>query len=1051
MRGWGKWGFGLIVILLLTPGVFGQSGSFTNDSPSPMGGFTSFQAVCPEEGAFQTLVVCDSLPCSRTTSSLCTSGGSLSPILSCSGPATPAHLGWAPVYGACCNLATGTCAPLPNSSRVVGFEQYLVSGGTMVLPDQDFRQSKVIHLGSGSLLVAYETTQGAMLRRTDDGGASFSPPFPLSTLITKDALPANLELGSVTPRHPALARTPNGNSHLVFSLVDNTNGKSAIYYSQCPSSRACTSGSDWSKAISIVNPLVATENGRWRYSFSQPKLVVRGDALHVMFDDAQSNLVTRLQGIFHYACAAFADCTATHVNWIPPSDGPDILVGGGNGNPRSPTLALSSDGALVAGWVDYPVPGGVGSTMLYFAQFDPAANEWTIPHAILPASGNFVEPILDFGGGVWFMGARQGNNAVGWECASNCTRTIWNGVAQAYGEGLEEVAIHGLVTHPNSRTRLHLLTGKPSDRNPMSIFASLDGQNTVISPRSISGPDAQALILTGLSDGMTASSGDETFFFTAHRDGIAYLYSSDALDETNVQPRVTVTHPASPAQWVRPGDITTTYNENVSFLAQDGDSEEGYVSIFLSPNPGELTYPLIEHAPLSHWQNSGGLGICAGTDFSISQPCRVDVTLYAPSSGAVAPDGEYYVVMRLQDSDGGESIDSSANPIRLDVSALSLQVHDPLPNSSWGGTNPHSFRMSLFDSSFAGTLDVMVAFFSPDGHPFELASFPVADHRGVKTGCTGTRSLYSCTIPFTPSPDLKEGKYDLVVTAREDGRENAVQLLEDVVLDYIGPEIVNPFPSGVIESPVTSLSFTLTDFSIPQLQTVRMGGSALSSSCVEGGGDKPSILCTIPLSTPTTGGELVVETMDGLGNERTHTFSFSLPGGSVTTPPPSERPIFSGVFRFDEEGNLVLVGTPLYIPRTVVDAIFGGIRALVLFTSNLIAIAGPMAFAIFIAFCALAGIGSDNLYRQVHQQGVIPFSQQQRERVIRTVLAGIFMGLPLFIGLFLSLAMGFIFAIIEFAGFIGATYLVKMLQYWEHVGYAKIVPPKNAFNRRSGD
>ncbi len=1042
-------------------------GTLSNNSPNPVGGFTLFTSHCLSMGNSQKLVVCSgSTACDLDSPLLCSSPHTTGQTPFCSAPATLNQFGYSPISGSCCQ-PNNSCEPLTASSVGVGISEFSVSPSALFSLDLDFRQTSIAHRGSNEWFITYPTTSGSVLRRSIDNGKTWSPSFSLISLIAPSSIPSGVNFSDLVVTQPTLEVSPDKGINLVFTLRDSSDGKSVVRYARCDYSNSCLSLSEWKGVTDIVKPSLTVDptTQKWKYSFSRAKLIWRNAKLHVFFDDAQTNLSIRFHGIFHYVCGV--DCEDTPDSWFPSIGGPDLLNGFHNGYPRLPMPAVNANGSLVVVWLDNLNPVSPGVDSIFYSVYGDANSSWSSPTMAISDSGVLGNPFVAGSSDSFVLMTTLGNALKSYECDSIClsnsSRWSEDGMTAAF-DGFSPFNSYIVYDNPLSPgDRLYVVSG--ASAGPPRVRGMLSWQGQVVGPVVLTPFSSDSEKVAGLSSffGGANQFGFEQAAFSLFRGSKVSFVSTGVLDSQNTSPSVLVTHPQSPQVLVLLNP-TLPVKVRVEFDVSEVDWEdELYATIALSRAPNTLEYPLLSQSRLSSWVNlPSTTGQCQDSGVVGGKHCAIDAYVYRPQYGIFAPDGSYTVVVQITDPLGGSAISSSPAQVSLDLSLATMSLLSPLSNEAWSSQTTNAFHVVINNPLFANFLRADVVATSSGQFGVPIGFYQLATIYAVSPYCTRVGTQYDCTIPYSNSPALSEGVYTFSVSLYEDTFSNTSVSVYPVTVDYDGPHLTQFSPSGTVTTIPPSVSFTLGDYSgvgATPLPQVEIGGIPISSvSCSNGSDPSPSVSCSasFPSSIPNGSVSVIVTSHDGLGNLGTNTFAFELetdalpnptngpPGDSSISPPGSFLDSLVNPDSFN--GMIQVPGIPFWIPSSIVETIANLSSDFLSATMDLIEVTGPSAQAVFIGLCVLAGMASDGVYRRIFSTQIRSDIQRQRDRLLRTGLAGIFFVLPMLVGWHYSLAIGFLFVVMEVAGFLGAAYTFKVLQFHETFGFkpVKPVPDGNA-------
>lgn len=1090
MRGW----FFLVVVGLLLAGVVaaqtstpggggsvGVIGTLLNDSPTPINGFTLFSLQCILSNAPQRLVVCSSSPCTESSvDALCVSSNTLANSKSCAVPSPVSHWGFTiDVVGACCSQ-DGTCQPskagLPWN---VGAAPSSVIALSSLPSNWDARSSLMVRRSSTEWVGAAMVNNRLRIEQSLTAGASWGSSFFVSSLIPTSPLLFGVAPGDMVADHPSLAIAPDKSVHLVFMVRDASSGMGTVYYSRCSASSNCGVVSGWQPATALIDPSLDVDpaSGKWKYAFGKPKMVVDAQSVHVVFDDTQVESPLRFDGIFYKTCLHSSGCDSFS-DFFSAGPSPDILnaVSFG-GYPRNPMIAEDASGGIHVSFLD-------GQGILYTRLLSLSPAEWLDPVVVnddLPLSA----PSLSWGGDSILITSMSGSSIRSFRCASN--------------ECLDSSSVPDFVESSVDLRQLSSLSGlspvigllSPSDGSKAAFLSTAivnnvrqvvglfwDDDSSFSTGTRVLTSSVADVRLAGVSDVVglfNISSGSSSMLDLSVVSGAnAYWLSSNVLDFSNQSPIISNLIP-SPGPWTNvpsPSPSTTAFSKNVSFNVQDGDADDAlYASVFLAVSPDGEDYPLVKWANI---KTAAGVvsSACASSSnppFTIPSPCTIALSLFSPQTGLAIPSGEYYVVVKVLDTAGG--IDSaSSGPIAVKASASNLLVSKPLPNEVWFQKNPsqHVVDFVTKDATFAQSLGLHILAKDNAGNSEDFGVVSVATFNSTASSCIKPSVAdYSCDTPIGIPSTLPEGVYDLVLYVKEDGILTANHTVPNMTLDFQAPHTTSFSPSGNVGSFPTAISFTLTDFSGVNAAgniEVRVNGVLLSGSpsCSPSSGIVPSVNCSVSfdpsivsLQGSSTPLNVEVSSEDGLGNEGSTSFGFTVgqpappgdgpgppsngPTGGPTGGPVNIIPSLDDLVTPTDDGGFGINGTGIVIPGQVVDSFNRFSDRVILTASDLVEVTGPSANAIFLGLCTLAGIASDIVFRRIFAK-LAGEMQRQRQRVLRMALGLVFFVLPLGVGFSFSLAVGFIFAVLEVVLFIAAAYLFKILQYYDTFGFKPIGP-----------
>lgn len=1049
-------------------GGFDGSGSVavattTSNSPVPIGGFVSFDLSCAS-GVFTRGLVCDSPSCNFSTPPICLSNFSSLGSHACAYPTTPNDWGFHfQISSACCDTA-GACGLIAKTNPwLVGVTPHSTITSMSSSLSRDPRGIVLVQRTPARWVGVFDSPQGASIVSTTNSGFTWSTPILIKSLFSQGLLPSGVLLSNVQVVNPVVAMGP---SSVVVAVevfdASSSPRKSNIYFLECAST-SCTSASSWSVPTPILDPLVTESNpgganSVWRYAFAAPKMVVTNSGwAHVVFDDSTTDPALRIQGIFHRYCSLPGGCDSSDA-WSSSPSGVDLLNDTHNGYPRSPHVSVNSAGLFVT-WVDYASSGNPSSDAVMVAHYRDDLSSWSTP-SVVGSGAPSVLPWISASNNRVLLSVLRGGVPIIWECDAGClavpgTPVDWDDVSSSFAGLLNLSSVSevlAIVSPFDSSDAVALSTGQLSGNRQLFGVYSRNGSSTSLRRLSTSN---LSFSLKGVSDlaganwwgvprslqwaGSTASGGE--------------FYSSGIFAGTNVSPLLNVTSPVAPTSW------TTTslspYNQPVSFTVQDSDSGDGlYASVYFGLSPGERTYVLRDWVDLRADIN-GSPDSCTGTTFVTQQSCTLNLPLYSPATSVLAPNGNYFVVVVLRDSFGNEVSDSTSGPVTFSLPHGNMTIFSPLSNAFWTGPTVRQLRVGMSQPLFAQTLDVRFSGTSA-GSTFTWPVLPVAAYGNVFSPCTQTGADYNCTFSIVPTSSIAEGVYSLDVSSRADGVTGLARTVANVTIDFVGPRFQSFSPQGTVSTRPSAVSFSLVDFSpVPAAPLVQINGQSVSPSCTF---TPTGASCSAGLPSGVVSGPVTVNVaaVDAPGNSSSLAFSFTVEGNSPPTTgsttgggdsggsgsgsgggPGKIIPRVEDVITHDNEGNVLVNGTPVVIPRTIVETVGSFSKNVVTATSNLVDVVGPSAHAIFLGLCVIAGLASDVVFRRVFSK-IRADTYKQRERLVRALLAGIFFIIPLTVGWSFSLVAGFIFTVMEIVGFVAAAYAIKILQYYDTFGYKTI-------------
>lgn len=1030
-----------------------------NSSPAPIGGFLSFYSSC-QDGVFMRSVVCDSPSCDVSSPSLCSSTFSSTASKSCAAPTTVSDWGYHfLVSSACCNAQNNCTLQQTTDPWLVGVEPFPVSTQMVDVPGMDPRGNKLARRSYSSWVSVFNTSSDAKISTTTNAGLTWSSPLSIKSLFSQAQLPLGVSYSSVRVVNPALA-VGNNSVELVFEVVD-TSGKSNVYYSNCVTSN-CSNAAAWSLAVPVLDPIVTETNpgaadSTWMYSLGSPKIGITSSSIvHVIFDDSQTNPSLRIQGIFHRYCSLVDGCDKVSA-WNASTNGTDILGGVNNGYPRSPHLSISSKGVFAI-WMDYSSSGNPSSNSIFVSIFAVPTNTWLSPVSVGSAS-SFSFPWISTAGNRAGISALSGNTVRVWNCDSSCmsspsTPTAWSDVSSTFSPfntltSLSEVAI--AISPLDSSELVVLAAGNlAGNRQLFGMYSRAGGITTTL--RRISNTPT-SFTFTGLSDvsGNFLWSNQPFLQWAGATPTSGSVYSSNIFSSNNAFPSIAITAPTTPVTWQSAS--SSAYSQTITFTAQDDDVEdELYASIYFGTSPNATTYLLRDRVDLKTLQGVQGTDTCASGSFTSPRTCVLNLPLFDPATGLLAPNGNYYLVAVLTDSKSGSDVFSTPNQVTFSLPSGTISIAAPTAGSSWSGPGTKQLAVDVNNPLFSQLFSLTLSGNSPSGS-FTFPSYPVSSYGSTIPPCVKVGNNYSCAFPILPSSSISEGVYALSLDSSVDGLPGPTASVSNITIDFIAPRVVSPQPQGTLTSPPSSVSFALQDFSpIATVPSILINGQTATPTCSFGA---QPVTCSAPFPSSITTGPVVVQVTasDAFGNSSPSNFSFTINGGTTVPPGPGGEgggggggggggpgkviPKVEDVITRDNEGNVLVNGTPVVIPKTIVETVGTFSNNVVTATSNLVDVVGPSAHAIFLGLCVIAGLASDVVFRRVFSK-IRADTYKQRERLVRALLAGIFFIIPLAIGWSFSLVAGFIFTVMEIVGFVAAAYAIKILQYYDTFGYKAI-------------
>ena len=482
-------------------------GAMGNDSPTLIGGFTTFTGVCTSSGVAQKIVVCTSSPCAiGSPTALCESHATLSTTENCTVPALPSRWGITNVVGACCAVQGGCTALDANAWNVGVFPSTAVPLSTLPIK-ADARATRMVKRSANEWIAVHDSGTGIRLVTSTNGGSTWGSSFQITSLVSPTSVPAGVT--SFNTLHPSLALGPGNVVNLVFAARDIPTQKSTIYYARC-SNANCAPLANWQMGTRVLDPLVdetcppgstgcTLSASTWKYRFAFPKMVTTPTgAVHVVFDDTETILSQRIPGIFHKFCTG-GTCSST-ANWSEPAAGPNIVEssnqGQANGYPRTPAVVSMGNGDLYAVWSDYSTLGGSGASSIFGAKYNANTNQWNfdLTNSMLPGSGNLVEPHIASSGSRLLVGAQDGPLIRAWDCsgascASDITPLPWSDFTPALTSlnALPSLTEFILMLSPQRQSK-RAVWATTSNGGVLQLFGSALGRIHVIDSPSILWP-----------------------------------------------------------------------------------------------------------------------------------------------------------------------------------------------------------------------------------------------------------------------------------------------------------------------------------------------------------------------------------------------------------------------------------------------------------------------------------------------------------------------------------------------------------------------------------
>jgi hypothetical protein len=228
--------------------------------------------------------------------------------------------------------------------------------------------------------------------------------------------------------------------------------------------------------------------GKWKYSFGNPKMVVDGESVHVVFDDTQPESPSRFDGIFYKTCLHSSGCDSFG-DFLSDGPSPDILnsVSFG-GYPRSPMMVQDADGGIHVSFLDE-------EGILYTNRSTPSSNPWPTPITVM--SGHVLTPpSLSWGDDAILITSQSGSDIFAARCGA------------------------GACLDASSTPLFEAIDAD------LSSLGALSGLSSVVGSLSPSDGDKVAFLTTSVSKGIRQVVGlfwDESSSFST---GVRYLTSS---------------------------------------------------------------------------------------------------------------------------------------------------------------------------------------------------------------------------------------------------------------------------------------------------------------------------------------------------------------------------------------------------------------------------------------------------------------------------------------------------------------------------------------------
>lgn len=1035
----------------------GPASTTRNTTPVPIGGIISFFSEC-QDGVFTRSRVCDSFTCDAASLAVCSSSFSSASSKSCVAPTTLSDWGYHfQVSSSCCDTQNNCTLLQTTAPWMVGVESFSVSSQMVDVPGMDPRGNKLARRSNSSWVTVFNTSSDAKISTTTNSGTTWSSPLSIKSLFSQAQLPLGVSYSSARVVNPALA-VGNNSVELVFEVLD-ISGKSNVYYSRCVTSN-CSNAASWSLAVPILDPIVTETNpgaadSTWMYSLGSPKIgITPSSTLHVIFDDTQTNPSLRIQGIFHRYCSLVDGCDKLSA-WNSPANGTDILGGANNGYPRSPHLSISSKGVFAV-WMDYSSSGNSSSNSIFVSLFAIPTNTWLSPVSVGSGS-SFSFPWISAAGNRAGISALAGSTIRVWDCDSTCmsspsTPSAWSDISSIFSpfSALTSLSEAAIIVSPQDSSELVVLAAGnlAGNRQLFGMYSRAGGTTTSL--RRIS-ETPLPFSFTGLSDvsGNFMWSSQPSLQWTSSTSTGGSVYSSNIFSSTNALPSVVITSPSTPTTWQSTSGAA--YSQPITFTAQDNDEgDELYASVYFGTSPNATTFLLRDRVDLKTLQGVVGSDSCSAGSFTTPRSCTLNLPLFHPATGLLAPNGNYFLVVVLTDSKLGSDVFSTPNQVDFSLPVGVLGIVSPTSGSSWTGPGTKQLVVDANSPLFSQSFSLTLTGNSSNGS-FSHPSFPVSSFGITIPPCVKVGNNYSCSFPILSSVSIPEGVFALSLTSIADGVSGPSASVSNVTIDVQSPRLSSPQPLGVLTSAPSTISFDLQDYSpIPSSPQVTVNGVPVSVSCVFAPnltsctGQHPSTITSGPVSVQ-------VNAADVFGNVTNTVFTYTISGTNPPAPPVTGNgggggggggsggviPRVDDLISSDDEGNIIVDGTPVVIPRTVVEIVGSFSNNVVAAASNLVDVVGPSAHAIFLGLCVIAGLASDVVFRRVFSK-IRADTYKQRERLVRALLAGIFFIIPLAIGWSFSLVAGFIFTVMEIVGFVAASYAIKVLQYYDTFGYKTI-------------
>lgn len=1014
----------------------------TNSSPTPIGGFTSFVGDCRSIDSPRQVVVCSSGECDGDNSSvLCSSSFSFLDNPSCSVSSSILDWGFSFPSSSCCS-PDGVCYSRNTNPFSVGVFSSVVGNGGKIATQSVLQQTKIA-IRDHEIFAVFDKLDTSYFVSSSDNGKTWSSPFDLKSLVSSSSLPSNVSLSSVSVLQPAVTVSSSGNVQIAFTIQDSSNQKSMIYRSSCGRGSSCSVSGNWNSANSIINPDLVVENGKWKFSLGYPKIVTVGDTVHVFFEDMDSTAF-RLQGLLHLFCSS--NC-GLYSNWDSSANGIDILEGINNDFPHGISIARDADDDIRLVALDNENPLSPGRYSVWYAFYDSVSQSWEKKYVLPVPSSSYLPPLLAVSGDTVRIVLKDSSGFHSVECSGACSSSSdWEDASSDFSS-LNSIGNAGnfiFFQHPFLEDNWVAIV--QSD-----FMYGLYHGDLVVGPSRLSEKTSDLIGMMDYSSSVDFF-GDESFWWASLDNGEIKLNYSDILDSDNSPPVVSLSIPFTPVVWSM-DDTDSEYSETVGFSVQDSDfGETLYASVFLSENKNERGFILLENEKLNDWLGENGIGTCSGNDFVSASDCIVDVSLFDPLKGFSAPDGEYFLTVLVQDAKGLFQWGSTSNLITLRLSQLNISISNPKQGDAWSGnTQPNTLSLIIGNSFFVNRLGVWVNT-ENDTNSYSIGSFTVAEWNGINPYCMESNG-YSCGFDIANPSNEIEGVFSLTVQSFEDDILSSAESVYPIILDYVSPRISSFEPSGIVSKPPLKLFFRVDDLSTPVVDSLSINGKSAAFGCAY---DDLGADCTVNFPPSIRSGEVFVEILlhDSLENEGTISREFSIEktaNGSIPDDVSDDSilddfPDLSNFIEILADGSIRIIGTPIVIPKTIVQIITSFSRRFISSSNVFLETTGNAGLAVVFALGVIAGLASDLVFRRLFE-GIKSRTQLQAERLIRTFLGGLFALIPVAIGVWVSLSTGLIFAVMEGCLFFLGAYLVKTIQYYDTFGFKTLEKPKTPDGR----